>query len=143
MDQLIMQLVTQFINIINELIYRASHWVESNGTIWNGGDGGDGILEEGAEDDEFDDLVGGDDPEVVEGTPGCLLPGYQLVLTSPIAHSNLYGQIFIGIFLNSPKSDLLTHFYTYSDFFPKRKSDNAKFNDSNKVLKSLTIPTKF
>ena len=35
------------------------------------------ILEkgQGAEDDEFDDLVGGDDPEVVEGTSGRLLPG--------------------------------------------------------------------
>ena len=41
------------------------------------------------DEDVEDDLVGGDDPEVVEGTPGCLLPGYQLVLTSPIAHSNL------------------------------------------------------
>ena len=135
-----MQLVTQFINIINELIYRASHWVESNGTIWNGGDGGDGILEEGAEDDEFGDLVGSDDPEVVEGTPGCLLPGYQLVLTSPIAHSNLYGQIFIEIFLNSPKSFIkgakVIFYHTFiltQTFVPKRKSDNAKFNDSNKV----------
>ena len=109
-----------------------------NGTVWNRevGDNDDPHEAEGV----GDDLVGGDDPEVVEGTPGCLLPGYQLVLTSPIAHSNLYGQIFIEIFLNSPKSFIkgakVIFYHTFiltQTFVPKRKSDNAKFNDSNKV----------
>jgi len=42
----------------------------------------------GVEDGEGD-LVGGDDPEVVEGTSGRLLPGNLLVFTSTIANSNL------------------------------------------------------
>ena len=48
----------------------------------------------GNEDGE-DDLVGGaDDPEVVEGTSGRLLPGNLLVFTSTIANSNLARQSF-------------------------------------------------
>ena len=83
-----MQLVTQFINIINELIYRASHCVESNGTVWNR-EVDENEEDEGNE-DGGDDLVGGaDDPEVVEGAPGRLLSRHHLVLTSPVAHPHL------------------------------------------------------
>ena len=48
----------------------------------------------GVEDGEEGDLVGGDDPEVVEGTSGRLLPGNLLIFTSTIAHSNLARQSF-------------------------------------------------
>ena len=48
------------------------------------------MIQEEAEGDEEDDLVGGaDDPEVVEGAPGCLLSGHHLVLPSPVAHPHL------------------------------------------------------
>lgn len=44
---------------------------------------------QGNEDGE-DGLVGGaDDPEVVEGAPGCLLSGHHLVLPSTVAHPHL------------------------------------------------------
>ena len=43
----------------------------------------------GVEDGEGD-LVGGDDPEVVECAPCSLLPGHNLVLPSPIAHAHLW-----------------------------------------------------
>ena len=46
------------------------------------------------DEDVEDDLVGGDDPEVVEGTSGSLLPGNLLVFTSTIADSNLARQSF-------------------------------------------------
>ena len=42
------------------------------------------------DEDVEDDLVGGDDPEVVEGAPCSLLPGHHLVLPSPIAHAHLW-----------------------------------------------------
>lgn len=59
-----------------------------NGTVWNRevGDNDDPHEAEGV----GDDLVGGDDPEVVEGAPCSLLPGHRLILSSPIANAHLW-----------------------------------------------------
>ena len=53
------------------------------------------------EEDVEDELVGGDDPEVVEGAPCRLLSGHHLVLTSPIAHTHLWVSFCFCIEKNS------------------------------------------